>query len=473
MPITPRADEDFAEDTKKVRRKDAPKLRPYRTGTAAEALRTAACPKRRRKAKKKLMKNVYALTTVGARRSRLRMVKSLLRAAGHRWLPITADALEDVAASLRNHRSIENYLSDWRREHIKAGHAWTDGLQELRKDVLRAATRGQGPPRRAQTFGAEQLPNETQTDEPPVVDGGPLWPWLMLVVAVCWLLRDAETAALLGEQASVDPVRREASLDLGPTKVDVKGRGCIRTLGCLCGSGLRGPCPYCALESLLAARRAAGWDDKDPLFPAQDGHAPRAAKVVQTWRILLKLHLSGHSARREGAQMYGRRDVMLYLIQFLGRWGSDTVAKYVGEALRGQLARAATARTAGLPSPGVEATPQHLRRTIEEIVEEALKARQDKEEIIQKIRMDVDAAPAIPGAPAFGCKHQVQGMKSDRPQGLIHDVLLMDPCIPRSAWVTRCSWRFGETEHRLMDGVPISCSRCLQQRHIICRSQVG
>ena len=112
------------------------------------------------------------------------MVKRLLKIAGHRWLPITADSMKDVAAALLKHRSLANYLGDWRREHVMAGHTWADGLQALRKDLLRAASRGQGPPRQAETFGAEQLPNKTRTDERPVVADGPMWPWLMLVISI-------------------------------------------------------------------------------------------------------------------------------------------------------------------------------------------------------------------------------------------------------------------------------------------------
>ena len=46
--------------------------------------------------------------------------------------------------------------------------------------------------------------------------------------------------------------------------------------------------------------------------------------------------LSEHSLRRMGAQFYARRGVPLPVIQFIGRWGSATVERYVAEALAGR-----------------------------------------------------------------------------------------------------------------------------------------
>ena len=482
----PRPDREssFAVDTKKVRRGTAPRLGRYRTGSAADALHTASDPARMRKARRKLLKRVHARSAKGPRRSRLRMVRRLLRRAGHRWLPITADAMKDVAAALRKHRSLANYLCDWRREHVVAGHAWGDGLQALRKDLLRAAARGQGPPRQAQTFGAERLPNETIPEEQPMVEHGPHWPRIMLVVSICWLLRDAESGALLGEQATLDPVRREATLNLGPTKTDPQGRGCERTLGCICGKGIRGPCPYCALAVLLPARTAAGWGRKDPLFPTTAGQAAKSKDVVNTWRRLLRRRLGGHSMRREGAHMYARRDVQLFLIQFLGRWGGDTVTRYVGEALRGQLARAATASATGHASAETALTNQQLKKTIQDIVNEALKKREEQESRIPEIQTDATdetaadplhvvlaAAAAPPGAPHLPPPRQVRLIRAGREAGETHEVAFADLSFPKETWVARCPWRFGLTPHIFLTGREVTCARCIARRSVEERRQ--
>ena len=135
------------------------------------------------------------------------------------------------------------------------------------------------------------------------------------------------TADLLGEQGASDPDRRESSLDLCATKMDPQGRGCIRELQCLCDADLSGPCPHCSLNTLLEARAAAGYGPKDPLFPTKAGIAPDRQAVVRTWRALLDIKATEHTSRREGAQMYTRREMPLWLTQFLGRWGGDTVAR--------------------------------------------------------------------------------------------------------------------------------------------------
>ena len=42
--------------------------------------------------------------------------------------------------------------------------------------------------------------------------------------------------------------------------------------------------------------------------------------------------VSGHSARRSGAQWFARRGLPLWAIQYLGRWGSDSVRLYTAQA---------------------------------------------------------------------------------------------------------------------------------------------
>ena len=80
---------------------------------------------------------MYAASTSGPRRSRLKVAKRLAKLSGHPFLPATQKALQDVSASLHagNFRSLPNYLTDWRREHLKAGHAWTEGLAAMKRDA--------------------------------------------------------------------------------------------------------------------------------------------------------------------------------------------------------------------------------------------------------------------------------------------------------------------------------------------------
>ena len=465
---------DVGVDTKGVRRSSGALVLPYAKGSHRLALRTAKSAGRLRRARRLLDSRIYAESSKKPRASRLATLRRLLRGTGRPFLPITAEAMRDVAAALLagRYRSTANFLADWRKAHVEAGHPWTERLIVLRRDLLRASARGQGPPKRAATFGAERLPLVPDTRSEPITRGGPRWPWLLITVGVCWLLREAELADLLREQASIVAERREATLNLSATKMDTAGTGCLRTLGCICDSGLQGPCPYCALAAVLAAGAGAGLGPKDPLFPTRGGKAPEKKSVVRTLRRLLRMPASGHTLRREGAQMLARRGVFLYLIQFLGRWGGPTVARYVDEALRGQLARAASSSAAGGAGGPFGTSRAELRTTLQELVDEAV-ARRAAEFATDSaagapdpLHAVLTAAPAVPGAPNPPPAQQVRGLKGGREVGEVHEVALADPTLPKAVWSARCPWRFGLAPHVLLTGREVTCARCISRRMV-------
>ena len=457
-------------DVKGVRRPTAALVLPYRTGSHDRAMRTASNPMLLRRAAHLLRGRIYAESTKGPRKSRLRTVRKLLKAAGHRYLPITTPAMTAFVSSLVSggHRSVANYLGDWRKEHAIAGHAWTDALSSCRKDLLRAATRGQGPPRRAEVFGAERLPRVPSDSQSPVVRAGPRWPWLMLCVGVCWILRGAEVADLLGEQAAVDAGTKEATLSLRATKMDAAGAGCQRTLECICATSLRGPCPFCSLALLLEARKRAGLGGKDPLFPDRQGRAASRRTVVQTLRRLLKVMATEHTMRREGSQLLARRGVLLYLIQFLGRWGGSTVERYVAEALRGQLARASSACAAGGGLAPAPESVTNLQRTLKQLVDEAVAARCPQQAAPMHVLLS--AAASVPGAPRAPPVQKIRGLKGQREAGEVHDAVVMDQALPREAWATRCNWKFGCAAHVIVNDQDVTCARCIARRAVEART---
>ena len=469
---TRRRRSDFGVDTKKVRRATAPIVLPAGRGSHAMALATASCPDKLRRARRRLTKRIYAKTTRGPAKSRLRVVKRLLKKAGRQFLPITCEGMTDLVACLAEakHRSVPSYLTAWKRRHLQAQHPWTDALTAQRKDLERAAERGQGPPKRAETFGAEKLPAVPEGSRKPIVKGGPSYPAWLVAVGVCWLLRDQELSDILGEQASVRPEALEAALDLCATKMDTKARGCERTLKCICSSGLEGPCPYHAMETLLRMRREDGWDDKDPLFPTLRGKAATSRTVVQTLRLLLRMRATGHTCRREGAQMYTRRSVPLYLTQYLGRWGGATVQIYASEALNAQMAQAASTRAAGQVPGDANLSLTNLQTTIDQLVSEAVAKRTaafaEKERSMAPDHAVValaDSASA-PGAPNPPRVRKVRGIKGQREVGEMHDAVLYDPGLPVEAWVTRCGWQFGAREHVVYEDAPTTCFWCLGGR---------
>ena len=163
-------------------------------------------------------------------------------------------------------------------------------------------------------------------------------------------------AGLLSEQAAVDLDLGTATIALGATKTDVRGQGCRRTLRCSCGTGSssstggtalgRAMCPVHALARIRARAMARGCSAKHPLIPGSGGKALSAAAARRLLRAATGAPLTEHSLRRMGAQLYARRGVPLPLVQFLGRWGSAAIEKYVGEALAGRASWAPLAAAA-------------------------------------------------------------------------------------------------------------------------------
>ena len=329
-------------DTNGVRRGTAPPMLPYARGSLQEALKVAGSRPLMRAARRKFRASVFAPSSKAGRAARLRTVRRLLKRMALPFLPVTPDKMERLTAALMaaKYRSTMAYLARWKEEHVHADHAWNDLLVATWRDCKRAAERGLGPPRQADTFRGDDLQPASWGTQP-LTKNGPVLPGHLVAVGVFWLLREAELASLLREQASVDRSKRTATLDLCATKMDPGGRGCERTLRCSCQS-FEGACPYCCLAEALDQHEALGFGPKHPLFPTLTGRAPSEKSVLATIRKVSGLATAGrHSLRRVGAKVHTRRFLPLYLTQFLGRWGGNTVARYVGEELQCQTARQA------------------------------------------------------------------------------------------------------------------------------------
>jgi len=103
-----------------------------------------------------------------------------------------------------------------------------------------------------------------------------------------------------------------------------------------------------------------GFDPSDarardvPLFPSAQGKVVSKAATITSWTRLLasvtnaetakERRVRGHSARRSGAKALTRLGWPREAVQFLGRWGGDTVDIYVGE-VRGETALQLDQRT--------------------------------------------------------------------------------------------------------------------------------
>ena len=99
------------------------------------------------------------------------------------------------------------------------------------KEANRSLQRGIGAAKQAETARLEDVLERAPVTEP-VAMGGPIRPTDMVIVATAWMLRGAEAAAILGEQARASADSQVASIELGATKTNPEGRECTRSLVC-------------------------------------------------------------------------------------------------------------------------------------------------------------------------------------------------------------------------------------------------
>ena len=338
-----------------VRRKLAPVLRAYARGNLARARRALSTVTESDRAKKRLREDVFANSTRSTRAAQEATLQKIADTADFPLVPVTDRSLETIAAALKaaGYRSGAAYLSLLQQIHEGAGHEWKPQFRVRVKEYVRSLERGIGPARRAATVRLEVVLIGAVRAPSPAVPDGPILPVDFVHVACAWMMRGAEAAAVLGEQVSVDPDMKAATIDLGATKTNPAGRECPRTLRCCCHvrtdpqAGGEALCPVHALVRVLRECRRRGISRKGPLFPRCDGAAPSSSAVVSTLRAVAQTNLlTEHSMRRMGAQFYARRNVPTKYIQFLGRWGGETVKKYIGEALRERAAGASVTAAA-------------------------------------------------------------------------------------------------------------------------------
>ena len=140
-----------------------------------------------------------------------------------------------------------------------------------RIECSRSLERGIGPAKRAAVGRLEAPPGRWEpagTADRARID--------VAVVGAMWLLRGAEVAAILVEQAEVAQDEKSACLRLGPTKTTPSGKECQRILRCACRSGddlFIGTrvCPVHALQRIVRRQVAAGFTSKHPIVSGSDG----------------------------------------------------------------------------------------------------------------------------------------------------------------------------------------------------------
>lgn len=303
----------------------------------------------RQAAARALEDGMLAPSTRAAKEAKLNVLLRFAAAAGVDLFPITPGKLNPIlgAMKLAGYRSTAAYLGEARVRHVQLRHPVPEHLKQYFKDAARSVVRGRGPVKRAPVVKLESLVESNLhagwTWQGGVA-AGPVSPWDAFVVSCWWMLRGAEAVALRRRQCSLTPGDKvRAEIRLGATKTDIEGVGRRRCFLCICarGGGTDALCPACSLRRLLDQ----GGAGEDPLLRGPGGRAVDHSGLLRVWRDMLcaaqrfddvgdavGAEVTEHTPRRAGAQFHARRGLALWQIQYLGRWGSNTVEIYVGEA---------------------------------------------------------------------------------------------------------------------------------------------
>lgn len=253
---------------------------------------------------------------------------------------LNPDMLYDVAASLwkAKYRSLDSYLAVARQEMILKHGSLPESLMLHFKRISRAAARGKGPSKQAAELPFSRLP-ELGDSESPLSPLGPCFPTRLAILASWWMLREIEANNLTLECIRFDSDL--AHLELPTSKVDPTGRGTTRSLCCTCSSTSSRLCPYHLLKDQVAWARRHATSNSSPLFRTTTGEPATKKATGQTITRMAELlgldlvtksgapRFTGHTFRVTGAMFLASSGIDVWRIQIHGRWGSDTVLKYV------------------------------------------------------------------------------------------------------------------------------------------------
>jgi hypothetical protein len=174
------------------------------------------------------------------------------------------------------------------------------------------------------------------------------------------MLRAIEAAQVTVSDVTVKPDDKTVRLYVKKSKTDQKAQGTWRTLGCCSMPTCVRDCAYNL--AFLAFKDVEGKPPSTPLFPDVEGNLATKLHMVTAWSNHLDERATGHSARRSGAMAYARKGMPIQSIQFLGRWKSSAVFRYVEEAMAEVPMNSHVPRTPGTGAHGAGQETEFLKR---------------------------------------------------------------------------------------------------------------
>ena len=306
------------------------------------ALSIAALTDALAKATDELKSRIFAKSNLGAMNDKLKTWTDVATAAGfaEAFSP-DPEMLYAVAAALwkAGYRSLDSYVAAAKQEMILRNGNLPEAFSVHIKRVNRAAARGRGPAKQASELPFARF-QELADIADPLAPDGPAFPGRIAVIASWWMLREIELMNITLDCVSFRD--EEAQLSLPISKMDSTGKGTSRSLCCTCANTSSALCPFHVLRD--QAQWAAALPQADsgsPLCPRPTGEVPAKKDVVATILAIASRfgldiftrsgapRFTGHSFRVTGAMWLASSGIDVWRIQLHGRWGSDTVLRYV------------------------------------------------------------------------------------------------------------------------------------------------
>eukprot|EP00435_Cladocopium_sp_Y103_P022847 s4909_g5.t1 len=445
------------------KRKDHPTSLPSQGGSMSKAL-AAAHPAAREAAMQSLKNDVFANSNSGPQASRLRTWKTLASSWGLAPFPLKPETVLAVSASLKagGYRSARLYFSCARREHVMSHGPIPPEVDLVMNDCTRSIERGQGPSKLKDGFDVDQLSEIDLTTK----DEQFLAAYHLVVLGSWFLTREVELSAALRHHVDIDRKKLTVTWSLPVTKTCSRGDLISRTLKCVRHRLPPQLCPFhCMVAHLANTAEQAEHFDQGPLFlePHRMDHISKQStidcirQVLQAAGVPLtragQHRFHGHCLRVSGAQFLNRIGFSPTLVMLIGRWGSQSIMRYLQETpLKAMLNEVGMTAT---PSPSIPiptAIPSgaaHIdQATVNDLKADNKAMRGEMDRLKDQLSgLSAELAKMNP-EPRW-----VRGKKTHIPDPAEHGK-------PPYAWQSKCGWRYGIAKFDRTDDTGEQCRKC-------------
>ena len=380
--------------------------------------------------KRSFIEKFYSKSTLATKNTKRKKIMEILENMEEGQLPLTPEKITTLAAILdaTGMKAGDQYLSEAKAMHIEDGHGWEVGLERQMTTCKRAMQRDKGPETRAKEVRVQDI-SDDKWEEATEAQGEPKRPSWSYAWAAIWMLRAIEAAQVMAKHVDIDFKTKNVKLYIAKSKTDQKAAGVWRTLACCGKDPCNRACPFAL--AVKALNEVNSKDGNCTLFPDAEGKAVSKIHMVAAWTKYVDEKATGHSARRSGAMAYAREGTSIHHIQFLGRWKSSAVFRYIEDAMT------------EMPMNVTNREPKEL--------DEEQKAQQERQQR-RALKPKARASPKKEDSPEKKREHkplvhdeekeQVYAVSKSRGTSIKHLVGQAAWGIPLDSWTTACGWNF-------------------------------